>query len=132
MGPDGRLPASYANFYFANAAVLVPVFGVAADREAIAILEKAIPDRPIVPIPGQNLVLGSGGGPLPDAAGAGAAALSERAPRNPPGFPGSLRARPILAAKWILRSSFHRIRTSVKPPWHSERIGGPGRPSVRG
>ena len=60
MGPDGRLPASYANFYFANAAVLVPVFGVAADREAIAILEKAIPDRPIVPIPGQNLVLGLG------------------------------------------------------------------------
>jgi agmatine deiminase len=59
-GPDGRLPASYANFYFANAAVLVPVFGVAADREAIAILEKAIPDRPIVPIPGQNLVLGLG------------------------------------------------------------------------
>ncbi|MEZ4333972.1 MAG: agmatine deiminase family protein [Myxococcota bacterium] len=59
-GPDGRLPASYANFYFANAAVLVPVFGVEADREAIGILEKAIPDRPIVPIPGRNLVLGLG------------------------------------------------------------------------
>lgn len=59
-GPDGRLPASYANFYFANAAVLVPVFGVDADREAIAILEKAIPDRPIVPIPGRDLVLGLG------------------------------------------------------------------------
>jgi len=59
-GPDGRLPASYANFYFANAAVLVPVFGVPQDREALAILEKAIPDRPIVPIPGQNLVLGLG------------------------------------------------------------------------
>ena len=59
-GPDGRLPASYANFYFANAAVLLPVFGVAQDREAIQILEKAIPDRPIVPIPGQNLVLGLG------------------------------------------------------------------------
>ena len=59
-GPDGRLPASYANFYFANAAVLLPVFGVDQDREAIAILEKAIADRPIVPIPGRNLVLGLG------------------------------------------------------------------------
>ncbi|MFO0689569.1 MAG: agmatine deiminase family protein [Myxococcota bacterium] len=59
-GPDGRLPASYANFYFANAAVLVPVFGVGTDREAISILEKAIPDRPIVPIPGRDLVLGLG------------------------------------------------------------------------
>ena len=58
---DGvRLPASYANFYFANAAVLVPVFGVGTDREAISILEKAIPDRPIVPIPGRDLVLGLG------------------------------------------------------------------------
>lgn len=59
-GPDGRLPASYANFYFANAAVLVPVFGVDADREAIAVLEKAIPDRPIVPIQGRDLVHGLG------------------------------------------------------------------------
>ena len=34
-GPDGRLPASYANFYFANAGVLLPVFGVDADRRTI-------------------------------------------------------------------------------------------------
>lgn len=59
-GPEGRLPASYANFYFANRAVLVPVFGVDADREALAILETAIEDRPVVPIPSQNLVLGLG------------------------------------------------------------------------
>jgi len=59
-GPDGRLPASYANFYFANRALLVPVFGVEADREALAILESAVPDRPVVPIPSQNLVLGLG------------------------------------------------------------------------
>jgi len=59
-GPEGRLPASYANFYFANEAVLVPVFGVDADREAMAILETAIEDRPVVPIPSQNLVLGLG------------------------------------------------------------------------
>lgn len=59
-GPDGRLPASYANFYFANRAVLVPFFGVDADREALAILAAAIPDRPMIPIPSQNLVLGLG------------------------------------------------------------------------
>jgi agmatine deiminase len=59
-GPEGRLPASYANFYFANQAVLVPIFGVDADREALAILEAAIRDRPAVPVPSQNLVLGLG------------------------------------------------------------------------
>ena len=60
LGPDGRLPASYANFYFSNAALLVPVFGADRDREALAILESVIDDRPIVPIPAQNLVLGLG------------------------------------------------------------------------
>lgn len=55
-----RLPASYANFYFANAGVLLPVFGVDADGEAIAVLERAITDRPIVPIPARSLVHGLG------------------------------------------------------------------------
>ena len=60
LGPDGRLPASYANFYFANQAVLVPVFGVDADREALVIFEALFKDRGIHPIPSQNLVLGLG------------------------------------------------------------------------
>jgi agmatine deiminase len=60
LGPEGRLPASYANFYFANQAILVPVFGVDADREALAIFGTLIKDRPICPIPSQNLVLGLG------------------------------------------------------------------------
>lgn len=59
-GPDGRLPASYANFYFANQALLVPVFEVDQDREALAILESVVRDRPVVPIPAQSLVLGLG------------------------------------------------------------------------
>jgi agmatine deiminase len=59
-GLEGRLPASYANFYFANQAVLVPVFGVDADREAISILERVIRDREVVPIPGRSLVVGLG------------------------------------------------------------------------
>ena len=60
VGPDGRLPASYANFYFANEALLVPVFGVDVDREALAILEGLIKDRPVIPIPSRELVLGLG------------------------------------------------------------------------
>jgi len=59
-GPHGRAPASYANFYFANAALLLPVFGVPSDREAIGRFEALRLDRPIVPIPSQNLVLGLG------------------------------------------------------------------------
>jgi agmatine deiminase len=59
-GPDGRLPASYANFYFANHGLLVPIFGVEEDREALSVLESLVRDRPIIPIPSQSLVLGLG------------------------------------------------------------------------
>ena len=59
-GPHGRAPASYANFYFANAALLVPVFGVETDDEALAIFEGLRLDRPIVPIPARELVQGLG------------------------------------------------------------------------
>jgi agmatine deiminase len=59
-GPAGRLPASYANFYIANQVVLIPVFGVEADREALAILEACFPERTIVPIPSRALVEGLG------------------------------------------------------------------------
>ena len=59
-GPHGRAPASYANFYFANAALLVPVFGAPTDAEALSVLGAVVRDRPIAPIPAQNLVLGLG------------------------------------------------------------------------
>ena len=59
-GPHGRAPASYANFYFANAGLLLPVFGQPTDAEAISILEGLRLDRPLIPIPAQNLVLGLG------------------------------------------------------------------------
>ncbi|MCC5882730.1 MAG: agmatine deiminase family protein [Halomonas sp.] len=48
---DGhRLPATYANFLIVNSAVLVPVYGDAADSEALAALAEAFPERDIVPI----------------------------------------------------------------------------------
>ena len=43
---DGqRLPASYANFYIANRVVLLPVFADPNDALAIAVLQKAFPER---------------------------------------------------------------------------------------
>jgi agmatine deiminase len=58
---DGRrLPASYANFYIANACVLVPTFNDPQDREALGILSELIPDRPVVGIHAVDLVWGLG------------------------------------------------------------------------
>lgn len=58
---DGRrLPASYANFYIANAAVLVPTFNDPNDRVALGILSELISDRPVVGIHSGDLVWGLG------------------------------------------------------------------------
>jgi len=55
-----RLPASYANFYVTNAAVLVPTFNDPADRIALGTLAELITDRPIVGIHAVDLVWGLG------------------------------------------------------------------------
>ncbi len=55
-----RLPASYANFYIGNEAVLVPVFGCSADREAMGILGELFPGRRVTGIPARDLVWGLG------------------------------------------------------------------------
>ncbi len=58
---DGRrLPASYANFYVANAAVLVPTFNDQADRVALGTLGELFADRPVVGIHAVDLVWGLG------------------------------------------------------------------------
>jgi agmatine deiminase len=57
---DWRLPASYANLYMANHAVLVPTFNDPADRIALGILGELIRDRPVVGIHAVDLVLGFG------------------------------------------------------------------------
>jgi agmatine deiminase len=58
---DGyRLPASYANFYISNAAVIVPTFNDPNDRIALGILSDLFPDRPVVGIHAVDLVLGFG------------------------------------------------------------------------
>jgi agmatine deiminase len=55
-----RLPASYANFYVANASVLVPTFGDPGDERAIATLRALFTGREVVGIPCRDLVLGLG------------------------------------------------------------------------
>lgn len=58
---DGvRLPASYANFYIANDAVLVPTFNDPRDRTAVGILAECFSDRPVVGIHAVDLVWGLG------------------------------------------------------------------------
>jgi agmatine deiminase len=58
---DGqRLPASYANFYIANAAVLVPTFNDPQDRVALGVMAELIRDRPVVGIHAVDLVWGLG------------------------------------------------------------------------
>jgi agmatine deiminase len=57
---DYRLPASYANFYITNAAVLVPTFNDANDRVALGILGDLFKDRPVIGIHALDLVLGFG------------------------------------------------------------------------
>jgi agmatine deiminase len=58
---DGqRLPASYANFYIANSAVLVPTFNDPNDRAALGILAELFRDRPVIGIHAVDLVWGLG------------------------------------------------------------------------
>ena len=55
-----RLPASYANFYIANAGIIVPVFNDPNDAIALKILEQCFPNRPILPVYSRDLVWGLG------------------------------------------------------------------------
>ncbi|MGC8886369.1 MAG: agmatine deiminase family protein [Verrucomicrobiia bacterium] len=58
---DGyRLPASYANFYICNHAVIVPTFNDPNDRIALGILSELFKDRIVVGIHAVDLVLGFG------------------------------------------------------------------------
>lgn len=58
---DGQwCPASYANFYLANGAVLVPVFGASTDARALDLLCDLLPGRDVIGVPCKTLVLGLG------------------------------------------------------------------------
>jgi agmatine deiminase len=58
---DGqRLPASYANFYIGNAAVVVPTYRCDKDAKALEILQQCFPDRKVVGIDSTDIIWGLG------------------------------------------------------------------------
>jgi agmatine deiminase len=61
VGGNERLPASYANFFIGNSAVLVPIFDDVNDDAAVSILKSAFPGKEIVGINCEALVYGFGG-----------------------------------------------------------------------
>jgi len=57
---ERRWPASYANFYIGNGAVVVPIFGHENDKKALAIIQEAFPSRKVVGVNSKELVYGFG------------------------------------------------------------------------
>ena len=57
---DTRLPASYANFYIGNRAVVVPIFGCSSDDRALSIIQGCFPDRRVVGVHATAMVHGLG------------------------------------------------------------------------
>jgi agmatine deiminase len=58
---DGqRLPASYANFYIGNSAVVVPTYRSKNDDKALDILQSCFPDRKVIGIDSTDIIWGLG------------------------------------------------------------------------
>ncbi len=57
---DQQLPASYANFYISNKAIIVPVFEDKNDEKALNILAEAFPDRQVIGLNSVDLIWGLG------------------------------------------------------------------------
>jgi len=55
-----RLPASYANFYISNAAVVVPIYRDKNDNKALGILTACFPDRKVTGIDSTDVIWGLG------------------------------------------------------------------------
>ena len=58
---EGRLPASYANFYIGNDAVVVPVFDDVRDKHALELFQKLFPKKKAVSVESKAVVGGFGG-----------------------------------------------------------------------
>jgi agmatine deiminase len=55
-----RLPASYANFYICNHAVIVPTFRCEEDEQALVIFEKVFQEKRVIGIDSTDIVWGYG------------------------------------------------------------------------
>lgn len=60
QGGEAPVPASYANFLFANDHLFVPIFDQSSDDVALSVLDDALPGHTIVPIQARHLVVGLG------------------------------------------------------------------------
>jgi agmatine deiminase len=54
------IPASYMNFYIANAAVVVPQFGASNDAGAVAVVQALFPDRVAIGLRADHILTGGG------------------------------------------------------------------------
>ena len=57
---DQRFPASYANFYISNHAVIVPTFRCREDDVALSTLEESFPDRKVIGLDSLDIIRGFG------------------------------------------------------------------------
>jgi agmatine deiminase len=57
---DQRLPASYANFYITNKAVIVPTYRCKKDDKALTVIQQCFPDRQVVGIDSTEIIWGLG------------------------------------------------------------------------
>ncbi|QEC69050.1 agmatine deiminase family protein [Panacibacter ginsenosidivorans] len=57
---DQRLPCSYANFYIANHAVIVPTFRCSKDDKALQIIQSCFPGREVIGIDSTEIIWGLG------------------------------------------------------------------------
>jgi agmatine deiminase len=55
-----RLPPTYANFYIANGAVIVPMYGDPNDQRALEILTPLFPDRQVIGLSSRAIINGGG------------------------------------------------------------------------
>jgi agmatine deiminase len=52
---------SYVNFYIANGAIFAPAYGIVEDAQALEALQRAYPDRSVIPVALRDLFRGGGG-----------------------------------------------------------------------
>lgn len=57
---DQRLPASYANFYISNKAVIVPTYQCSKDDKVLSIIQQCFPDRKVLGIDSTEIIWGLG------------------------------------------------------------------------
>lgn len=58
---DGmRLPATYANFYICNGAVIVPIYGDVNDQKALDVIKSVFPKHEVIGLPSRFIITGGG------------------------------------------------------------------------